>query len=28
VGKPAKEISVAVLNEASAVEEDDKRWLI
>ena len=27
-GKPAKEISVAVLNEASAVEEGDKRWLI
>lgn len=28
VGKPTKEISVAVLNEASAVEEGDKRWLI
>ncbi len=28
VGKPAKEISVAVLNEASATEEGDKRWLI
>ena len=28
VGKPAKDISVAVLNEASSVEEGDKRWLI
>ncbi len=28
VGKPAKDISIAVLIEASAVEEGDKRWLI
>lgn len=28
VDKPAKDISVAVLNEASSVEEGDKRWLI
>lgn len=28
VGKPAQDISVAVLMEASAVEEGDKRWLI
>lgn len=28
VGKPASQISVAILNEASAVEEGDFRWLI
>lgn len=28
VGKAPKDISVAVLNEASAVEDGDKRWLI
>ncbi len=28
VGKSAKEVSVAILNEASSVEEGDKRWLI
>ncbi len=28
VDKPAKDISVAILNEASAVEEGDKRWLV
>lgn len=28
VGKPANKISVAVLTEASAVEQSDKRWLI
>ena len=28
VGKPLKEANVAVINEASAVEVGDKRWLI
>lgn len=28
VGKPLKEISIAVIDEASAVEEGDKRWKI
>ena len=27
-GKPLKEINVAILNEASAIEKGDKRWLI
>src|SRR5574344_3097839 len=28
VGKPASQISVAIINEASAVEDSDSRWLI
>jgi len=28
VGKPANQISVAIINEASAVEDGDSRWLI
>lgn len=28
VGKPAKDISFAIINEAYAMEDDDKRWVL